>query len=257
MDDLEFRTRAFSNPRDNDPEFINASRSSNDREKFMEEVISLDDSISDTLTAVTIPDGLSEQLKQQAGSLDDTVNDTLEDSGQAADTIKKPLWQPRNFALAASLIVAVSLGLMLTTGNELSARDLAFHDELISHLYSEESRYNDSAISWGDITQVIHSSGGQLHENNALQGIPATFANNCRFSDSSRAAHIVLKGEKGPVSVIFSSNPPVSSIIPIRDERFEGKIIPLENGNLTIVGENKESLDNYEAIIAESVEWPI
>jgi hypothetical protein len=43
----------------------------------------------------------------------------------------------------------------------------------------------------------------------------------------------------------------------IGDERFSGIVIPVEGGNLILVGEKQESLNNYREIFSENVDWVI
>lgn len=260
MDDLEFRTRAFSNPRDEDPDFLDACRSSSEREHFLKELHSLENSINDTLHTVAVPEGLADRLKQHArsdsgdmGDRGDTAHGDMPDARTGGRVSRLP-----HIAIAASLGLAVGLSLMLSGGSELSARDLAFHDELIAHLYQEETGYNSSSVDWDEVTRVVTSSGGTFHQEMVpLKDHSIRFANNCHFNESADVAHLVMQGERGPVSVIYTSNTPVNEVITLRDERFEGRIIPMENGNLTIAGEKEEVLAPYESAVTDSIAWSI
>ena len=67
----------------------------------------------------------------------------------------------------------------------------------------------------------------------------------------------LLKGEQGPVSVIVINNSPVQVEHLIRDQRFNGLVVPANEGNMILAGEQGEILEQLKQMVADSMEWVI
>lgn len=242
MDDLEFRKRAFSNPRDTDPDFVNAARGNSTRERMLDEINALDEHLHSALNAIEVPMGLADRLKNQSS---------------AGVVAEPPTWR-RYGLIAASLFVAVAVSLSVIMPDRPSAEDLALHNNLVEHLYHEEPSYaGNQQVSWAEVEQLVRESGGRVHDNQIIRSQHLKFANDCNFGNSITGAHVVIQGEHGPVSVIFLRTKPVDDVMEIKDERFAGRIIPLQGGNLAVAGEKEESLDRWQNLATQSFEWSI
>ena len=242
MDDLEFRTRAFSDPLDQQEDLRTAADASPERRQLLDELNELERDLRRTLLAVDIPVGLKEKLTQHA---------------RAAS----PLRNRGLLALAASLVVATGLTLNLFFQPGLSAQDLALHDELVEHLHEEapsyQSNYDDGGdIGWAQVEAVLEASGTSLTSPDELATMQMIFARLCALG-GSRSAHLVARGEHGPISIVFIRTAPVSRRVELRDDRFQGRIIPVNEGNMAVIGERNESLGQYEQMLRESLEWSI
>ncbi len=254
MDDLEFRKRAYSNPNDVAADFIHASESSPQRKRLVNELRAMEHQLDKLLHSVAVPEEMAEQLKLSAASIASAA------SADIANTqIKSPVRKSgmrRYYALAASLVVAVGLTLTMQSGP--SAQDMEFHDNLLSHLYREEPRYDGNGeITWQQISQVVASAGGHLKEDERIKALRIKFVNFCGVTPEQRGAHIVLEGSLGSVSVFLVKDGAVTQEFQIKDERFAGKIVPFGSGNLIIVGEKEEPIDSYQSLITENFEWVI
>ena len=238
MDDLEFRTRAFSNPLDEQEDFKAAADASPERRQLLRELNELEQNLQLTLTSVDIPAGLQRKLKQHA---------------RPASASRSR----RFFALAASLVVAAGLALNLFLQPGLSAQDLALHDELVEHLHQEAPDYDSSGdISWSQVESILAAAGTSLKTSDELASMHMIFARLCGVG-GSRSAHLVTRGEHGPVSIIFIRTTPVSRNVELRDERFQGRIIPVNEGNMALIGEKNEPLGRYEKLLRDNIEWSI
>lgn len=242
MDDLEFRTRAFSNPSDQQEDFRAAADASPERRKLLAELNDFEHDLQRTLMAVDIPAGLKHKLTQHARPA-------------------SPLRSRGLLAMAASMVVATGLALNLFLQPGLSAQDLALHDELVEHLHQEapsyQTRYdNGNAISWSQVESILSASGTALKSPEQLAAMHMIFARLCGLG-GTRSAHLVTRGVHGPVSIIFIRTTPVSRGVEVRDERFQGRIIPVNDGNMAVIGEKNESLDRYEQMLRENIEWSI
>ena len=255
MDDLEFRTRAYSNPRDDRADFISAVATDPSRQQLVAELRALDDELLASVSTIKIPDGLRQRLLEQA--LGDTTPTSTAGDSPAAN---QPWWRFRSrgaYALAASLVITAGLGLSLLP-NRPSAQDLEFHDELVEHLHSEAPSFSSSdAIAWEQVERVLTDAGASLVMDDATRALHMTFANYCGLGGAQHGAHLVARGEHGPVSIIFVDNTPVSTRVNLKDERFQGRIIPLSQGNIAVIGEKNESLDYYEQLMVSHLHWSI
>ena len=59
-------------------------------------------------------------------------------------------------------------------------------------------------------------------------------------------AHLVLEGEKGPVTVLFLPGEPMAGRLSVRHDRLQGVIVPMGRGSVAIVGEPGEALWTIE-----------
>lgn len=245
MDDLEFRTRAFSNPLDDEADFISATQTDPARKQLVSELQALEHQLRDSLNAAPVPGNLRDRLLAHTK---DTDSETAPRSSSAR---RLP------YAAAATVALGAFLGINLVQSRP-SAQDLEFHDALIEHLYHEEARYESSdSPDWSDIMGVSAAAGAELSANPELMALQMRFANYCNLGTDQRGAHLVTIGEHGPVSIVFIKNTPVSKRITIKDNRFQGHIIPTGQGNMAVIGEKSEQLDQYEKLLTDSLHWSI
>lgn len=108
-------------------------------------------------------------------------------------------------------------------------------------------------------------SAAQVNE--ALQPVgtafPATlgtvhFASVCPVG-SSQGAHLVLRGQSGPVTVMVLPREPVSERLVIGDKirgrHYTGVIVPAPHGSIVVVGERGEDLDAIAGRVRASVQY--
>ena len=79
----------------------------------------------------------------------------------------------------------------------------------------------------------------------------------CEILPAYESAHLVLEGSQGAVSLIVINNSPVDVEFSIRDERFIGIVVPMEQGNMILVGEKNEDLNQFASMFSKNVEWVI
>lgn len=234
MDELEFRTRAFSDPQDDRDDFRQAADSDPSRRRLLDELTHLDLEIRHATNAIPIPPGLQKRLLRQS----------------------RPTLRARApYLLAASVVATAGLGFSMIQTRP-NAQDLAFHDALLNHVHREAPRYADAAeVSWSDVEAVLQASGARLAAPGEIAALHLTFANHCGFGGGERGAHLVAQGEHGPVSIIFTHNTPVAGPLKLKDERYKGRIIPLAQGNMAVIGEKPEELGRFEKVIMANLQW--
>jgi len=249
MNDLEFRKHAYCNPFDETTEFVEASKSTPERSRFVADLRALDKRVGDVVNKTRVPADLADRLKHLA-AIDVTA------APNTSATVKRVT--PRYMALAASLVVAVGLTLSLLPSSGPNAQDMEFHDRMLSHIYMEEPRFEaDSNTSWRQVSEIIESNGGHFKEDDRTRALRIKFVKNCGLSTDEDAAHIVLEGSKGAVQVLLVKGSAVSSTFQLKDQRFAGRVMPLGTGTLVIVGEKDEPLDGVQNLITENFEWDI
>lgn len=236
MDDLEFRTRAFSDPQDDRDDFRQAADTDPSRRRLLDELGHLDLEIRHTINSVPIPHDLQKRLLGHS----------------------RPTLRSRSpYLLAASLVVAAGLGLS-TMQTRPNAQDLAFHDALLNHVHREAPRYANAdadEVNWSEVEAVLQATGARLASPEEIEALHLTFANHCGFGGGERGAHLVAQGEHGPVSIIFTHNTPVAGPLKLKDERYKGRIIPLSEGNVAVIGEKQEGLRRFEKVIMANLQW--
>ena len=251
MNDLEFRKRAYCNPFDEAADFVEASKSTPERSRFIQDLRALDKRIFQVIHTTQVPADLADKLR---GLVTEDVSAVL------TPAIPAPVKRitSRYVALAASLVVAVALTLSLLPSSGPSAQDLEFHDHMVSHIYLEEPRFESAAdVSWRQVSELIESNGGHFKEDDRTRALRIKFVKNCGLAADEHAAHIVLEGSKGAVSVLLVKGSAVSSTFPLKDQRFAGRFVPLGTGTLVIVAEKDEPLDGYQNLITENFEWDV
>lgn len=247
MDDLEFRTRAFSNPLDDGADFIAATDSDPARRHLIDELTHLEQELRTVIHTIPVPDGLQQKLLAH-----------MQSDHRNHERTKRQLFGNRlAYMMAATVVISAGLGISLVQSRP-SAQDLALHDAVLEHLYHEAPGYaNGLEIPAPELASVLAEAGATLTSSEDIIRLHLIFANYCGFGGEQRGAHLVTRGEHGPVSFIFIKNSPVSTNVKLDDERFKGRIIPWQNGNMAVIGEKAEALEQYEKILRDNLEWSI
>ena len=239
MDDLEFQTRAHTDPFDEEPDFLNALAGREDRHRLLHELKQLDENIRAVSESINIPVRLRHKLAPPPA-------------------VTRSWLSRRAYAIAASLLVSVGL-VVSTLQFRPSASELALHDAMLQHVHDEAPRYEQSTapISWLEVETVLADAGVSLQQPTGDETLVITFAKVCGLGGSLRGAHLVTMGENGPVSVILVRSPPLGRSLNVQDSRFQGRIVPSDDGNMAVIGERAEELGRVEQIISSNVEWSI
>jgi len=143
----------------------------------------------------------------------------------------------RRILLAFAAIAAIGLAASwLALAPSRLDRDVLAHIEAEpSHLHARDE------LSPAEVNQRLAPLGvgveGELG--------PIRYAGTC-WIRGRLGAHLVLQGERGPVTVLFLPDEPLSEPVPVRFERLQGIIVPAGRGSLAIVGEPGEALEIIE-----------
>ncbi|MBL4821519.1 MAG: DUF3379 family protein [Gammaproteobacteria bacterium] len=248
MDKSEFETLALANPDNTSQDFLDALNEDPTRQQFLDEAKTLNQRLNTTLNNIPVPDGLASKLKEIAGEAESNV---------------VPLHQGRfsfrGFALAASLVLALGVTYsVLFRDSGPSSAEIAFGQQIIEHIYMELDQLDSEAsVNFQTVSQAIGSVGGQMRGTESVDNLHINFAKPCNIIPENNSVHLALQGTKGAVNVIVINNSPVQAEFTLNDKRFKGVVIPMGKGNLILIGEKEESLNNYRELLAKNVDWVI
>lgn len=257
MDELEFRTRVYANPSDVDQDLLDAALSNPALRLILDEARAFEASLSAAFANVTAPADLAARLNALPGRAD---------ADDSARTASKP--SSTNFfqyyAMAASLVLAVGIAAVVLLSGGPSPSEAAFGTDLIQHMYHEINEIDaiaagtdNSAIAMPAVAQVMAHADTQFNDEEFLRAMPVRFAKPCVILPAFQSAHLMVQGSHGAINVIVINNSPVGSEYSIQDDRFDGVVVPMDSGNLILIGEKDEDLDQYKSLFTQRVEWAI
>jgi hypothetical protein len=271
MNEIDFRKRVYTDPAAADQEILDSAASNPDLQNILDQTQKMDEDMREIINAVDIPHGLKEQLlsiseaEQTSSTSSDTLNALAEKPAANANIFQY-------FAVAASLMLAVGITFSLTYSPDYSpdytpvpsVAEIAFGNEVIDHLYHESTEIEaiNSGLSLDSvgmpmIVNAMTGVGTRLVSNSLITKTPVRFAKPCNIIPAYDSAHLMIEGSQGAVSVFVINNSPVSIEYKINDERFNGIVVPMINGNMILVGEADEDLDLYKDLFSENIEWII
>jgi len=258
MDNSEFESRVFANPDDKDQDFLDALQDDPQRQDLLNEVQSFNDKLTRITSDVTAPGDLAARLKSVA------AEDVSQKQASASDrkVVSFPERQQRPtrmLAVAAALILAVGLIFSsLFGGNQPSAQELAFGQQVVNHVYMELDEIDSRpGASYQRANQVFGAVGGAIASPQAMNNLGISLAKPCVIVPQSNSAHLVMDGNAGAVNIIVVNNSPVRQQFSFSDDRFETIVIPMESGNLILVGEKNETFAEVQSELDDNVSWVI
>ena len=203
---------------------------------YRTEMLALNDRIARALT-IDVPELVVPELP--AVETDKVV--TLADRRR----IKPPVW----FAVAATVVIAAFLGVRFV-GNGPDYSSLA--DEVLAHLDHEPYalRVSDQPITDQRLRSVVASDIAQMDHSAGL----ITYAQSCVIN-GREVPHLVIQGERGPVTILLMPDEMISEAVPLHDEFFEGAILPVGDGSIAIIGGHDEDLGKIKESVVNSVMW--
>lgn len=173
------------------------------------------------------------------------------DTSNVATITRPRLRAPAWLAIAATVVIAAVLGVRMFTSS-IDHPTLA--DEIIAHLEHEPYalRITDQAVSDDRLARVVPASVATLDHSAGL----ITYAQSCIIG-GHRVPHLVLQGERGPVTLLLMPNEKINGPEQIDGSTINGVILPVGDGSIAIVGEKDEDLERIEEKVRNSVAWSI
>jgi hypothetical protein len=164
-------------------------------------------------------------------------------------TGRKALSKPRWFALAASVMLAVVIGVRMF-GVGVSYDSLA--EEVLAHLDHEPYalRVSSTPVSDARLLKVVPADVARLDHNAGL----ISYAQSCKINGKN-VPHLVIQGERGPVTILLMPDETVSEAVSLDGQNIRGVILPVGAGSIAIIGAREEKLERIEKSVVNSVMW--
>lgn len=245
MDDLEFRRTVMAEPNSKDSRVQQAAKSDSSKQAFLDEMRQFDDTIGAALQ-VDVPENLSERL---------ILRQALESHNQDRRRTYSYI------AIAASIAFTFGLSfqfLSLPFGLPDNVnQNLGTHS--LNHL-AHETGYLDSANEINTLAQVnskLARFGGQVKPQLANHLGEPVFVNYCDFAGVT-SLHLIYQTSAGRMSVFVA---PSDSKIPFAsdfsDDNFIGKGLAFSKAHISVLGKDKQAVQDFSQKIERSIEWSI
>ncbi|MFY2508095.1 DUF3379 domain-containing protein [Vibrio pectenicida] len=234
MDELEFRRRIMSDPKERDRDIVEAIKADSANSKFADDVLDLDTHIAKAM-AVDVPEDLVDRI-------------LFSQTSHSESNIIRPTFAKRAMATAAS--IAFVFGLLIGQVNwgniVVPVAHASISDIAIKHVVDEKpfvARLDENVPS----SQINAKMMPFDHQLGANFPYHVYYLNHCGFGDTN-ALHMVFQGEKGKIT-LFLTSIPSKQAVDFEQQGMTGVVEPLGNTSLILVGEEGENIAN----IAESI----
>ena len=229
MNCLDYRRGLLADPSRRSAEALSHQRSCAACDAFSRQ-LGADESLLGEAMNVAVPEGMADRV-------------LLRNSLEGANRIRSR--RHRLLAIASSLLLA--LGAVLTIG--LLSQPVSTEQLVVQHIRNELDHLHEQGdLRLEQVNAVLEPFDSELDA-----GLGTVhYAGACKIRREP-GAHLVISGERGPVTILLMPEEGVRDRMPIRDERFSGVVIPTGNGSMAIVGEVDERLDVIEQRIARSL----
>jgi hypothetical protein len=225
IDCREFRRRLLIDPYDPDPRLRRHREQCAACDRAANEALAFEAALRRALS-VSPPRGLANRIKAAAGR-------------------HRPARPGAGAAAVALLALAVWVGVgVFPTEPELStvvARHIEAEEE---HLHARH------AVGPSQLADLLAPLGGEL--TGRLGQVH--FAELCVIRDA-RGAHLVVKGRRGPVTVLFMPGESPGRARSVSTGRLRGMIVPTAYGSLAVVGEPGEPIREWAEEAQRAVRW--
>jgi hypothetical protein len=163
--------------------------------------------------------------------------------------VRRSLRAPTWMALAATVLVATFVGVKMTS---VDGPHASLGEQLLAHMDHEPYalRVSGKAVSDQRLARVVPANIATMTHDAGL----ITYAQSCEINGRN-VPHLVIQGEKGPITILLMPEEAVSGIQTIDGESVQGLIFPVGGGSIAIIGEKEEQLDEVKQSILNSVTW--
>ena len=165
---------------------------------------------------------------------------------QRADR-RRPFW----LAAAATVMLAVTLSMVSLYANRMDRSHMALAQSVIDHI-EDEARYLRTAAAAPQtrVQEVFAHFGATL---NGHIG-EVVFAAECLMRNRT-GIHLILKGRQGPVTVFLMPGEHPGRVLPVRNARFDGEILPTDWGAVAVIGKPGERIAPLALRVTRVVRW--
>ena len=235
MNCLEFRRLLLQDPFANDPAMHEHEQDCRQCNQYAQEQRAHERQLRDMFNEITPPPELAENI-QLAVRLDRRVQSRRQVS----------------FAAAASVLLIVGATITSLVNERWERGNMALAQSVLNHIDDEAHHLREAGpVSRSRVNFVFARFGAALTEDIGQ----INFAAECLMRKSN-GVHLVLPGKNGPITAFFMPGETPGKVIPVKSERFQGRIAPTAWGSVAVVGEHGENLEGMAERLAKAVHWP-
>jgi len=231
MNCLEFRRRFEAEPAAQDPELTRHRRECALCSAYVAKSAHFERKLGEAMR-VEVPEGLISRIRLR----------------QAFCAEHRRLrWRRLGLALAATLVL--TMGVVVTGLREAPSAglDRAVLELIAQAQFSFQPR---DPVALERIRSVLQPLGVDLTDEIGT----VTFASPCVVR-GRLAGHLVVQGEKAPITVLLMPRERVRERAPLTDDNMNGYLLPADEGAIAIIGAPGERLEAIEQRVRAAVRW--
>ena len=156
----------------------------------------------------------------------------------------------RWFALAASVFLAVVIGAGVWWNTQDRTKLIA---EVVKHANKERDVMiaSEKRVKEEKLQRTFAAGGAKL-----LRDLPISIARTCKVRGYP-APHVVIQTSSGAVAVLLMQNQRFFVSHDFAAQGFEGRIVPMENGNsIAVLGDSKDAVKQGAEMMKGALDWP-
>lgn len=175
----------------------------------------------------------------------------IRDDNVAALPVRQRSLRPVWFAVAATMVLATSIGVRMSG---LFDSNASLAEEVLAHLDHEPAalRVSDVPVSDARLARAVPASLAVFERGDSL----VTYAQSC-IINGKRVPHLVIQGRHGPVTILLMPEEKIAEATPLDGANVKGLILPVGDGSIAIIGDREEELETLRKDIVDSVTWTI
>lgn len=171
----------------------------------------------------------------------------IDKAKQAKPSARPAFAKRRLFAVAASLVVGLAVGLVLL----VSVPRTSVAREVIDHILHEPGTMASTApLAPAELAGVLDPDGTRLRPDIG----DVTFAARCLF-DGRIVPHLVVRTPAGPVTVLMLRHRTIQKPVEIDEQGYRGLVLPAPHGSIAIVGQGIADAEGIARTVFEAVDW--
>lgn len=202
---------------------------------FARELRAQEINLRNLLREVSPPEGMSERIQLAARY-------------EQRSATQRRWW----YSAAAGVLLAIGVSMTSLWTTALERGDQALAQSVLNHIEDEASHLREARpITATRVKWVFERFGATLDEDIG----PVHFAAECLMRQRN-GVHLVMPGKMGPVTVFYMPGEMADATLPVRSDRFEGRIVPTAWGSVAVVGETGEPVQELGERLAAAVSWP-
>jgi hypothetical protein len=158
-----------------------------------------------------------------------------------------PVSLQRLFAIAASLVIGVAVGLFVL----VAAPREAIAREVVAHVLHEPGTMDQTApLAPAELAGVLDPAGLRLRPDVG----EVSFAARCVF-DGRVVPHLVVRTPEGPVTVLVLAHRSIGKPMRFDEQGYAGVVLPAPRGAIAVVGQGVADLDGTARKVFDAIDW--